>query len=380
MRLRETAVLRPGDWVAYDGGEHQVIGLAGTSVRLRSGDGAEQVVWGVHLMGSPGFAVIDAAPSPTVEAFGLLEGLPTAVLDAAREWERHVVEVDTGLAPGVEPGVTPRPGYDPATTTLIQRDQAKATELGVSVRTVQLRRARYARQGLWGLIDQRAAREWEITGRVDARLVTTIREVIDAETDTSTGTRSRLIRRVTKAVEETYGPGVVALPGRSTFYKLIDVLATGRHTFGSAVTRRQTANRPQTMFTPTFAARPGEQVQIDSTPLDVLVLLDNGIPVRADLTIAVDVATRTICAAVLRPVGTKAVDAALLLARMLVPEPMRPGWADALRMSAIGVAACAAAGHRRADGAGRGAAGDRARHDHDRRREGVHLRDVHPGL
>jgi hypothetical protein len=56
--------------------------------------------------------------------------------------------------------------------------------------------------------------------------------------------------------------------------------------------------------------------------------------VRADLTIAVDVATRTICAAVLRPVGTKAVDAALLLARMLVPEPMRPGWSAALRMSA----------------------------------------------
>ena len=88
------------------------------------------------------------------------------------------------------------------------------------------------------------------------------------------------------------------------------------------------------MFTPTHAARPGEQVQIDSTPIDVLVLLDSGVPVRADLTIAVDVATRTICAAVLRPVGTKAVDAALLLARMLVPEPMRPGWSAALRMSA----------------------------------------------
>jgi hypothetical protein len=50
--------------------------------------------------------------------------------------------------------------------------------------------------------------------------------------------------------------------------------------------------------------------------------------------IAVDVATRTICAAVLRPVGTKAVDASLLLARMLVPEPMRPGWSGALAMSA----------------------------------------------
>ena len=112
------------------------------------------------------------------------------------------------------------------------------------------------------------------------------------------------------------------------------MLAEGRHTFGSAVTRRQAANRPERPFTPTFAARPGEQVQIDSTPIDVMVLLETGMPTRADLTIAVDVATRTICAAVLRPAGTKAVDAALLLARMLVPEPMRPGWAAALRMSA----------------------------------------------
>jgi hypothetical protein len=35
---------------------------------------------------------------------------------------------------------------------------------------------------------------------------------------------------------------------------------------------------------------------------------------------------------VLRPT-TKAVDAALLLARTLTPEPMRPGWAEALAMS-----------------------------------------------
>lgn len=55
------------------------------------------------------------------------------------------------------------------------------------------------------------------------------------------------------------------LPGRSTFYKLVDALAEGRHTFGPAVTRRQTANRPERPFTVTFAARPGEQVQIDST-------------------------------------------------------------------------------------------------------------------
>nr|WP_202535125.1 hypothetical protein [Streptomyces sp. SID4923] len=64
-----------------------------------------------------------------------------------------------------------------------------------------------------------------------------------------------------------------------------------------------------------------------------MVVLDSGVMARADLTIAVDVATRTICAAVLRPVGTKAVDASLLLARMLVPEPMRPGWSASLAMA-----------------------------------------------
>jgi transposase InsO family protein len=320
--------------VCFDGGEHQVTGFAGTSVRLRSADGTEQVVLGTYLMASPDFAVTGGTSLPEVEPFGLLDGLPEPVLEAARACERHVVEVETGLPPDALPGTVPRPGFDPATTTVTQRDQAMAAELGVSVRTVRQRRACYARQGLWGLVDGRATRAWEPTGRVDARLVAAVREVIDAETGTSTGTRSRLIWRAVAKVEAEHGPGVVPLPGRSTFYKLIDVLATGRHTFGSAVTRRQTANRPQAMFTVSHAMRPGEQVQMDSTPIDVLVLLDTGVQARADLTIAVDVATRTICAAVLRPVGTKAVDAALLLARMLVPEPMRPGWPTALRMSA----------------------------------------------
>ncbi|WP_218003926.1 hypothetical protein [Nocardia pneumoniae] len=77
---------------------------------------------------------------------------------------------------------------------------------------------------------------------------------------------------------------------------MIDRLSIGRHIFGSAVSHRQLANRPEGMFTPTFAMRPGEQVQVNSTPIDVMVPAEDGVPVRADLTIAVDVATRRICA------------------------------------------------------------------------------------
>ncbi|MFI2437354.1 hypothetical protein [Streptomyces sp. NPDC018693] len=64
-----------------------------------------------------------------------------------------------------------------------------------------------------------------------------------------------------------------------------------------------------------------------------MAVLDDGVVARPELTIAVDVATRTICAALLGPAGTKGVDAAVLLARMLVPEPMRPGWSQTLAMS-----------------------------------------------
>jgi transposase InsO family protein len=329
------AVLRPGDRVCFDGGEHQVLGLLGTSVRLRDeATGVEQVVLAGYLMAAPDFDVLRAEPMPTVEPFGLLDALPEDVLTEAKRWEAHVVEVETGLPPDSPPGTAPRAEYDPATRNLAERQQAKAAELGVGLRTIEGRRARYTAQGLWGLVDQRATRDWDATGRADARLVEVAREVIAEQTNTSTGTRSRLIRRVVKRVEEIHGPGVVPLPGRTAFYALVDRLSTGKHTFGSAVTRRQNANRPAGAFTPTFACRPGEQVQIHSTPIDVMVLLDNGLPARADMTIAVDVATRTICAGVLRPVGTKAVDAALLLAKMLVPEPMRPGWANALRLSA----------------------------------------------
>ena len=54
MALTGAAVLR------YDGADHQVITLAGTSVWLRSEHGAESVVLLAYQM-APEFAVIDGA-------------------------------------------------------------------------------------------------------------------------------------------------------------------------------------------------------------------------------------------------------------------------------------------------------------------------------
>jgi transposase InsO family protein len=332
-------VLRLGDRVRFDGGEHTVVGLAGASVRLAGDDGVDQVVLLTHLQAAADFTQLSGSGPVCLPPLGLLDAAPAAVVERARWWERHLVEVETGLPPNAEPGATPRPGYDPAEHTLVEREQAKAVELtalghAVSHRTIRRRRAAYAASGLWGLVDQRAIKQGSPTGRVDERVVTAARRALAEQTDTSTGTRGRVRRGTEQLLTETHGPGVVAMPPATTFYRLLAALDGGGHPFGAATTRRSLANRPDGPFGTVRALRPGQLVQIDTTPLDVLAVLDDGVVGRVELTTLLDLATRTLCAAVLRPHGTKAVDAALLLARALVPEPMRPGWSEALRLRA----------------------------------------------
>lgn len=327
-------MLTVGDRVVFGGGEHEVVALAGTAVRMQAASGEVSVVALPFLLASDGFAVIGAGPAPRLDAVGLLAGLPDEAVAAARRWESHLLEVETGLPAGAPASAIARPEYDRATRTLTERQEAKAAELGVTVRTVRRMRRRYREQGLFGLVNARHTRTRLSTGRVDERVVAAAAAVVAEQTSTSTGTKSRALRQIEARLAAEHGPGVVPMPSKTTSYRLLDAVSAGRHTFGSAVTRRQTAARPEQVFTAVTAARPGEQVQIDATVLDVMAVMDDGVLGRPELVAAVDVATRTIVAAVLRPAQTKAVDAALLLARMMVPEPMRPGWEQVLRMSA----------------------------------------------
>jgi hypothetical protein len=331
-------VLRVGDRVMVDGDQHTIVGLAGPRVRLLDDDGATQVVLLSWLLANGDLQLVDAPAPPPLPPFGLLDSLPDPVAGRTHRWHRHVSEVLTGLPPDAPAGQAPRPEYDPARHTLAEREAAKARELcaagePTSAWTVGRMRRRYQTQGLWGLVDQRATRQPPRYGHADPRLVGAIQAQLELETDQSTGTRERLRRRVRERLAAEHGPGTVPWPSRATFNRLVEVLAEGRHTFGSARSRRSAASRPARPFTPTWAARPGEQVFIDSTRLDVRAVWSDGVPGKVELTAAIDVATRTICAAVLRPCATSAADAALLLARMLVPEPMRPGWSDTLALA-----------------------------------------------
>lgn len=256
----------------------------------------------------------------------------------AEWWETHLHEVLTGLPPQADPDTAPRPEYDPAVHSLAARERAKAAELaelgieGTSERTLRRKRKRYQERGLAGLVDRRGDRGRPLLERADQRMVAALRQAMTEAVEESSRTVEYFRWRTERILAAQYGDGVVAMPSRASFYRLFAKVDAGRHTIGSARTRRSLAQRPEGPFGQVTASRPGELMQIDSTPFDVLVLLDDGVPGRVELTGMVDLATRTVTAAVLRPT-TKSVDASLLLARTVTPEVMRPGWKDALSMA-----------------------------------------------
>jgi hypothetical protein len=338
MTVSRLQALRAGDDVILGGELHTVQAVSATSVRLANVVGVVCDMPLAELLTSPGFTLASAsrAPAPLPPA-GLLDGIPEAKAEQARWWERHVAEILTGLPPEHAPGAAPKPEYDPARVSLRQREIAKLAELEAaghktSLATVKRQRLAYEKDGIWGLVDQRVARLARPEGRVDDRVVEATRKAIGAETNRSTGTVARLKREVSRILREEHGDDAPPLPSDRAFYRLASRLSQGRHTFGSARTRRSAAKPPEGPFGTVTAIRPGEWMQVDSTPIDVRVVLDTGVVDRAELTWLIDLATRSIPAAVLRPT-TKAADAAVLLARALTPEPMRPGWVDALRMS-----------------------------------------------
>ncbi len=327
-----------GDRVRVAGAVHTVIAVSGTMVRLADTSGCVIEERLARLLAGDGFELVGTQPRRRLPSATGLDALPDDVAAQALWWERHIVEVLRGVPPDAAPGTRPRPQYDPAVFSLTRREQAKAAELTAAGRPVTAsaiakRRRRYEARGVVGMVDHRIDKRTPPYGRVDPAVVEAMRCAIDEATDASTRTATYLFWRTGQILEASHGAGAgVELPSQRSLYRLLERLSAGRHTTGSARTRRSLANRPEGPFGQLPVAAPGELMQIDSTPLDVLVRLDDGVAGRVDLTGMIDIATRTVTAAVLRPT-TKSVDASVLLARTVTPEPMRPGWAQALAMS-----------------------------------------------
>ncbi|WP_245703596.1 hypothetical protein [Streptomyces lushanensis] len=290
-------LLSLGDRVRYEGREHSVVALHGTAVRLVDDAQAASVVLLGHLLASEGFAVLGTGPSrPPLPEEGVLEGLPEEEAERVRWWQRHLTELMTGR-PDAEPGTPVRAEYDPDVRSVRQRELAKVAELReageeVALSTLQRLRARFERERVAGLVDRRLVKPSTGTGRADPRVVAAIEKVVNSRTDEATVSAQVLQRQVERLLSDEHGVGTVAMPSRAAFYRLFQAVSTGRHLLGSARTRRSLGKQPKRMSGQPTAARPGEVMEIDSTPLDVLVVHDDGTVDRCELTGLVQVYLR----------------------------------------------------------------------------------------
>ncbi|MER6401394.1 integrase [Kitasatospora sp. NPDC001603] len=355
-----------GDTIRFRGSAWRVTAFHGPRLFLdavtAAGHAEPLVILQTAVTAAADFAVLDrAAPRSTLAArSGEFHALPQALRTAALAWEKHVMEVLHQQAPHVPATTEPRPAFDPQHRTLRQRYQAKAEQLTqdgtpVSPATVERKCAAWRKDGLMGLVDRRGLRTATPHGRVDARVVDIVWEILDEERGRgqSPGTLSRLIGRVERTVKARYADlladpktarGLVNSP--ATLYRLMErlgVTAQGAH---AAAARRRagsaTAAERRGSRRATLARWPGELVQIDTTGLDVLVLDDSGRAISVELTIAIDVATRSVigCLIVPKRIGTtgrtgrwaggratRSFDTMQVLAQATAPLPARPGWA-----------------------------------------------------
>ncbi len=273
-----------------------------------------------------------------------------------RLWLRigHVLEAETGFRSGdprdPAPG-EPQPVYDPATTTVRQRRQAKITQLWalggeeaamlglaqVSQRTLQRLAAAFWRDGPAGCIDGRLLRQSGGHPSVAAQVKEAI-EAVHAETlhrsRVGMKTRERLIHQY---VRDRFGPDVT-VPHYTTLRRI------WREWYGPGGGRQRylrSAAAVETSHEHVVVHRPGQVIAMDTTPLPVKVrehLFGDAVSVHL-VGLALDVYTHSLAGFRLALVSDTSVDVAMLLRDVMTPTPLREEWGDDCEWSYPGIPA-----------------------------------------
>ena len=314
-----------GDIALIDG-TFRVVSTAGSQLRLKNLATGEQST--IHLADL--LPRLTEMPVLTSVSPRTLNAIPAPLVAKVDAMAAHLEEMITGRRPGHD---TPRPEYDPATTSLNKRVEAKVVALrllGIPASRASLLRKKKAflEAGAAGVVDKRHIRQFPKFDRTDERVVQAICAVMARQANATTVTQSRLHRLVHEdLLQHHQGEDVPEMPSSATMYRHFEALGKKKYTTGKATSRRSAANAPKRTHGTALVLLPGEEVQVDSTKMDLLVRTKDG-PKRPLLTIMLDRAIRSIISSTIRLEGTKGYDHALLLAKALVPPSQRPDRTD----------------------------------------------------
>lgn len=271
-----------------------------------------------------------------------LSEIPMDNVDAVRAAEKKLQPLQQArkdlLTPHVEEiaygkpldAKTYRPEYDPATTTQAERLDRKAAELaplklrGTSRSNLKKLVRKLKSQDTTALVDGRSIRVRGPFDNIDPRLYSLMVRRVNAAKDESTASTQQLIADIRGEWADKHPDELDRLPSDQTLRRKLKIITHGRYTTGSAINRRtnESARKGYQKGRPAYA--PGEEFQIDSTLLDVMVRGDNGQPFRPTLTTFIDKATHCIPASMVTD-GLRGVDLAYLLAKTLTIPELRPG-------------------------------------------------------
>jgi len=334
-------MLTIGSKFQFDGESWKVEGFIGGDLKIRSTKGKPATFAVSELVVSPGFAFLDqdAGGEQQDETTTFPENASADAIRSAKILLEHLNEIETGFKSGFLGAALkhePLPAYDVEETTSTQRLAAKALELGVTERTLWKQKAAYKASGIYGLLDQRQVRL--SPSKTDARVIEALHFVVESLTDASNVTNQHIIRKIKKRLLAIDPNKELSIPSEATFNRLIARETKNKGLRGSAKGRRSINNGPETTYRRFYASRPGEMVILDSTRLDAFAMDPVSFKwISVELTIAIDLYTRSIVAWRFTPVSTKGVDAALLLHDILRPKMMLKGWPESARWSYVGV-------------------------------------------
>lgn len=336
-----TPPLAVGSRIQLDGQPWTIGSFFGSCVQCRDQQGKTAVYDIAFLVASPGFRVLDGEELPAANTLVTFpDNVPEVSWRQAETLRKHLNEVECGYKSGnVETALPdePRSEYDPASSTLSQRIEAKSQETGISTRTLWNLKAAYKRSGIYALVDKRQVSSGR-DNATDHRVLTALHQVLDEHRDKSNVTNKRIIALTEERLHDLYPDDKIRFPSSQTMYRLLARDSRGKAASESTKRRRNDANRPKSTYGHQVSTRPGEFVLIDSTPFDAFALDPVTFKwIQLQLTIAIDLFSRSIVGWRFTPVSTKAVDAALLLYDIIRPKLMQPGWPKEARWAYLGV-------------------------------------------
>ena len=317
--------LHIGDIIELRGQSWHIRDSDGIALRLKCLDDGSDVTLPVAMLLCDESFVGPDASGPSIADQRLLDLATVKQRRDAQFWYEHLSDIKHAM----EQPDQGQASYAIPRETVKERLSEKRAELRslgrpVSMTTMWRKWQRFSNAGLLGCVDQRGMPGHIRLSGVHERVIVTLEMVKALYVDKSTPTKKQIIEIAGRHLRDDNVP----VPSRSSMYALLAALDRGEHTTGDATSRRSHANSPDRAFSKIVALYPGEEVQLDSTPLDAMALLPDGQPCRIDLAAGIDVATLSITAAILRPNACKTVDAIELWANSCIPQQMLPGWSE----------------------------------------------------